>query len=96
MALYHREYFSLARTRALLMRECRSIVGIHLFFFFQKLSYINWFQSKEIPPSPPATTPIEACRKGIAFYVATQTEDGHWADDYGGPMFLLPGTSFRE
>lgn len=34
MALYHREYFSLARTRALLMRECRSIVGIHLFFFF--------------------------------------------------------------
>lgn len=20
-----------------------------------------------------------------------QTEDGHWAGDYGGPMFLLPG-----
>ena len=20
-----------------------------------------------------------------------QTADGHWAGDYGGPMFLLPG-----
>lgn len=21
-------------------------------------------------------------------------EDGHWANDYGGPMFLLPGLIF--
>mgnify|MGYP002393732658 CR=1 FL=1 len=25
------------------------------------------------------------------FYSTIQTEDGHWAGDYGGPMFLMPG-----
>jgi hypothetical protein len=52
-------------------------------------------QSAELPPKPAARTPVEAARKGIAFYAQVQAEDGHWPDDYGGPMFLLPG-SFEE
>jgi hypothetical protein len=36
-------------------------------------------------------TPEEAARKGIQFYQMLQCEDGHWAVDYGGPMFLMPG-----
>lgn len=39
----------------------------------------------------PASTPLEAVKKGIQYMSAVQTEDGHWAGDYGGPMFLLPG-----
>lgn len=27
----------------------------------------------------------------MTFYAALQAEDGHWAGDYGGPLFLLPG-----
>lgn len=27
----------------------------------------------------------------MTFYVGLQAEDGHWAGDYGGPLFLLPG-----
>eukprot|EP00177_Eucheuma_denticulatum_P001476 GFKZ01002649.1.p1 GENE.GFKZ01002649.1~~GFKZ01002649.1.p1 ORF type:complete len:735 (+),score=83.88 GFKZ01002649.1:52-2256(+) len=29
--------------------------------------------------------------KAVAYYSTLQTGDGHWAGDYGGPMFLLPG-----
>jgi len=36
-------------------------------------------------------TVIEAAKRGIAFYSLLQTPDGHWAGDYGGPHFLLPG-----
>lgn len=28
---------------------------------------------------------------GVSFFSILQTADGHWAGDYGGPMFLLPG-----
>uniref|UniRef100_A0A8B9S7C7 Terpene cyclase/mutase family member n=1 Tax=Apteryx owenii TaxID=8824 RepID=A0A8B9S7C7_APTOW len=27
----------------------------------------------------------------MRFYAGLQAEDGHWAGDYGGPLFLLPG-----
>lgn len=27
----------------------------------------------------------------MTFYMGLQAEDGHWAGDYGGPLFLLPG-----
>eukprot|EP00548_Thalassiothrix_antarctica_P013320 CAMPEP_0194167520 /NCGR_PEP_ID=MMETSP0154-20130528/2774_1 /TAXON_ID=1049557 /ORGANISM="Thalassiothrix antarctica, Strain L6-D1" /LENGTH=939 /DNA_ID=CAMNT_0038878445 /DNA_START=14 /DNA_END=2833 /DNA_ORIENTATION=- len=33
----------------------------------------------------------EAARKAGQFYSMLQTEDGHWAGDYGGPHFLMPG-----
>jgi len=36
-------------------------------------------------------TPLEAAKKAIHFYSMLQTEDGHWAGDYGGPHFLMPG-----
>ena len=36
-------------------------------------------------------SPEQAAREAIKFYSTLQTEDGHWAGDYGGPMFLLPG-----
>ena len=33
----------------------------------------------------------EAAHAGLLFYRSLQSEDGHWANDYGGPLFLLPG-----
>jgi len=38
-----------------------------------------------------SSSPLEAARKGFAFYQMLQCEDGQWAGDYGGPHFLLPG-----
>lgn len=35
-----------------------------------------------------------ALEKGFSFFSQLQTEDGHWAGDYGGPLFLLPGMIF--
>ena len=32
-----------------------------------------------------------AMRAGIEYYRGIQDDDGHWASDYGGPMFLMPG-----
>ena len=33
----------------------------------------------------------DAMKKAVHFYSMLQTEDGHWAGDYGGPHFLMPG-----
>ena len=33
----------------------------------------------------------EGAYKGMEYFQMLQTEDGHWAGDYGGPMFLMPG-----
>ncbi len=33
----------------------------------------------------------EAFRRGSLYFSAIQEPDGHWAGDYGGPHFLLPG-----
>jgi hypothetical protein len=46
------------------------------------------------PPAPrgsPSVTPEEALATGWDFYNALLTSDGHWAGDYGGPLFLMPG-----
>ncbi|MEE6490810.1 hypothetical protein FKM82_016009, partial [Ascaphus truei] len=40
---------------------------------------------------PQACTAQEGAENGMKFYAALQAEDGHWAGDYGGPLFLLPG-----
>lgn len=40
---------------------------------------------------PKAHTAHEGALNGITFYMGLQAEDGHWAGDYGGPLFLLPG-----
>lgn len=34
---------------------------------------------------------MSAARKGFEFYKHLQSEDGHWAGEYNGPMFPLPG-----
>uniref|UniRef100_A0A3P8S102 Terpene cyclase/mutase family member n=1 Tax=Amphiprion percula TaxID=161767 RepID=A0A3P8S102_AMPPE len=47
--------------------------------------------SKFVHGSPAAHTAVDAALKGMHFYSHLQAEDGHWAGDYGGPLFLLPG-----
>ncbi|KDR67988.1 hypothetical protein GALMADRAFT_257537 [Galerina marginata CBS 339.88] len=44
-----------------------------------------------MPDLPPAKDPLDAARNGYKFYKNLQSHDGHWAGEYGGPMFLLPG-----
>ncbi|KAF4610517.1 hypothetical protein D9613_006740 [Agrocybe pediades] len=44
-----------------------------------------------MPDLPPAKDPLDAARNGYKFYKHLQSHDGHWAGEYGGPMFLLPG-----
>lgn len=48
-------------------------------------------QSDFVAASPAAHTAVDAALKGMNFYSRLQAEDGHWAGDYGGPLFLLPG-----
>uniref|UniRef100_A0A8B9PEK8 Terpene cyclase/mutase family member n=1 Tax=Apteryx owenii TaxID=8824 RepID=A0A8B9PEK8_APTOW len=48
-------------------------------------------QDEVLQPLPAAHTAREAARNGMRFYAGLQAEDGHWAGDYGGPLFLLPG-----
>lgn len=48
-------------------------------------------QATEEGKSTRPKTPMEAAKRGIAFYSLLQTPDGHFAGDYGGPHFLLPG-----
>lgn len=38
----------------------------------------------------PKTT-LDALRKALSWYEVLQSDDGHWAGDYGGPHFLMPG-----
>jgi squalene/oxidosqualene cyclase-like protein len=45
-------------------------------------------------PSPQDTDKAKAHRAaklGVYAYCNIQCDDGHWAGDYGGPMFLMPG-----
>lgn len=43
------------------------------------------------PSDEKPQTVRETAIKGLAFYQTIQCDDGHWAGDYGGPMFLMPG-----
>ncbi|KIY52935.1 terpene synthase [Fistulina hepatica ATCC 64428] len=44
-----------------------------------------------LPALLPAKNAYEAAANGYKFYKHLQSHDGHWAGEYGGPMFLLPG-----
>ncbi|XP_068090221.1 lanosterol synthase [Hyperolius riggenbachi] len=47
--------------------------------------------SELLPDLPKARTAQDGSDNGMSFYSALQAEDGHWAGDYGGPLFLMPG-----
>jgi hypothetical protein len=58
---------------------------------FRRQRVRSWIESgKDVPSEAKATTSKEAVRKAVAFYQQIQADDGHWAGDYGGPLFLLP------
>ena len=52
---------------------------------------INKWQGERPDEWTRPVTARDASRKALAFYQMIQCEDGHWAGDYGGPMFLMPG-----
>jgi len=56
---------------------------------FRQTMLNRWKGSK--PSTEKPTTAREAAKKGYSFFQMIQCEDGHWAGDYGGPMFLMPG-----
>jgi hypothetical protein len=57
---------------------------------FRNLMISAW--QGEVPDEAFAPeTARDAAAKGLGFYQMLQCEDGHWAGDYGGPMFLMPG-----
>jgi lanosterol synthase len=47
-----------------------------------------------LPDLPPATKPSEAVENCLQFYSKLQLPAGHWACEYGGPHFLIPGIVF--
>ena len=61
----------------------------------------NFKKLNGVPPiSPPPGLPSEplpaaavttSLKHALNFYSSIQSEDGHWAGDYGGPLFLMPG-----
>jgi len=52
---------------------------------------LNCFQPELLAGLPVANSAKEAAVNGARFYCKIQAEDGHWAGDYGGPLFLMPG-----
>lgn len=54
-------------------------------------SHFLCLQGSHFKDLPKAHTAREGALNGMTFYVGLQAEDGHWAGDYGGPLFLLPG-----
>ena len=57
---------------------------------FRHIQVSNWRGTRPDEDSEPADA-FSAAVKGLEFYQMLQCDDGHWAGDYGGPMFLMPG-----
>jgi hypothetical protein len=57
---------------------------------FRAIKEKQWKGVRPDTSSAPANA-RDAARKGLQYYQMLQCEDGHWAGDYGGPMFLMPG-----
>jgi len=49
------------------------------------------FEPKLLAALPAAHCAKDAAMNAARFYCKLQAEDGHWAGDYGGPLFLMPG-----
>jgi len=50
-------------------------------------------QANKAPPAkfPEEQQLIDSILNGISYFSQLQSDEGHWAGDYGGPLFLLPG-----
>ncbi|KAJ3302144.1 Lanosterol synthase (Oxidosqualene--lanosterol cyclase) [Kappamyces sp. JEL0829] len=51
--------------------------------------WLGLLQDPTVLPKP--RNALESARNGLRFYEQLQTESGHFAGEYGGPMFLIPG-----
>nr|UTN00769.1 parkeol synthase [Apostichopus japonicus] len=47
--------------------------------------------SDEANKLPDAESAAEAAINGMTFFSLLQADDGHWPNDYSGPLFLMPG-----
>ncbi|WFC99016.1 Sad1-interacting factor 3 [Malassezia yamatoensis] len=75
--------------------------GRHVWHYLSEQEASTWPQSIEdkywlgldvkLPKLAPARNASDAARIGLEFYKHLQSNDGHFAGEYGGPMFLLPG-----
>ncbi|KAJ3137423.1 Lanosterol synthase (Oxidosqualene--lanosterol cyclase) [Physocladia obscura] len=68
--------------------------NIHQLSAWKQTDYDRYWQglpleNQQIFAQP--ETPLDAATNGYRFFERLQTEDGHWAGEYGGPMFLIPG-----
>ncbi|KAM7193113.1 lanosterol synthase [Rhypophila sp. PSN 637] len=45
----------------------------------------------DLPELEKPKSPLDAVKNGLTFFEKLQMPSGHWACEYGGPMFLLPG-----
>ena len=58
---------------------------------FRNQKIREWVKKGGKIPNAKATSAREASHLALSFYEMLQCDDGHWAGDYGGPMFLMPG-----
>ncbi|XP_065874585.1 cycloartenol synthase-like isoform X1 [Euphorbia lathyris] len=80
---FHRNRFQVKHSSDLLMRiqfEKENGLG-------EVLGQVKVKDTEQVTEEAVATT----LRRAMNYYSTLQTEDGHWAGDYGGPMFVLPG-----
>uniref|UniRef100_A0A6B2KZ30 Terpene cyclase/mutase family member n=1 Tax=Arcella intermedia TaxID=1963864 RepID=A0A6B2KZ30_9EUKA len=56
--------------------------------------FLGLATSEQFPPLSTPNDVTEATRNAMKFYSQLQMEDGHWGNDYGGPLFLMPGLVF--
>ena len=54
------------------------------------LTSSSTLEESSIPLASASNTKV-AVNKAMNYFQKIQCDDGHWAGDYGGPMFLLPG-----
>ncbi|KAF3333061.1 cycloartenol synthase-like protein [Carex littledalei] len=81
--MFHANRFQIKHSSDLLMRIQFSRLN-HLEL---DLPVIKLGENEEVTEEAVVTS----LRRAISRYSTLQTHDGHWAGDYGGPLFLLPG-----
>ncbi|KAM3065667.1 Lanosterol synthase (Oxidosqualene--lanosterol cyclase) [Clarireedia jacksonii] len=82
----------------------KSNEGVHEWIYLsveaatsQRQSFVEQFLLGLNPTSPilpSAQTFTGSAINGLRFYQQLQLPEGHWAADYGGPSFLIPGLVF--